>query len=213
MLRTSHIIRLIPEWEMMTSTDSESGNLITYHLDRKDRITHVGGNWDHFAIENNSTPACLSDKVCNRPLVDFITGDETRMWVCAVFMLARARQQVVEKNYRCDSPDERRYMLMRVFPSQDGELEVQHEILRCEKRSHPVNFTPFAGKLPRSHIRCSICGRLLYGGVWVEPETVRPPDGQSLGSHQQFRVNYGICEDCRQSVAQNNESQMRDKTH
>lgn len=197
---------------MRPSTDSDSVNLITYHLDRKDRIIEVGGSWDRFAIENNSAPACLSDKVCNRPLVDFISGDETRMWVYAVFMLARARQHPIERNYRCDSPDERRYMLMRVLPEQNGELEVQHEILRCEKRSHPVNFTPVSGILPSSHLRCSICGRLRNGGAWVEPETFLPPDDLSHGSDKPLRVNYGICEECRQSVARSNESRMSDET-
>ncbi len=197
---------------MRRPVTSEPDNLITYHLDRKDRIIEVGGSWDRFAIENNSSPACHSDKVCNRPLVDFISGDETRMWVCAVFMLARARQQPIERNYRCDSPDERRYMLMRVLPEQNGELEVQHEILRCEKRSHPVSFTPVAEKLSHSHIRCSICGRLLNGGAWVEPETFLPPDGLSLGSIPPLRVNYGICEECRQAVSRSNKSRMSDKT-
>jgi hypothetical protein len=162
---------------------------VVYTLDNQDRIISVCGAWDKFADENSGINLS-SKEVCGRLIWDFVTGDTTRMWLEAVFMFARARGTSIERPYRCDSPDLKRFMRMSITFKQGGVLLIEHEILATEQRKVPVYIHFGASNLKTTKERCSICGRVNTGG-WKEPHAEH---AEASGG---INVVYTVCEDCR----------------
>ena len=165
-----------------------TNSTIVYVLDHQDRIISVSGAWDKFADENNGTNLSSKD-VCGRPLWDFVTGDATRMWLEAIFQYARLLGTSVVRPYRCDSPDLKRFMRMRIDFEQGGILTVEHEIMATEPRSAPVLIQYGANTLRKTRQRCSICGRVNSGG-WQEPLEEHADESDGI------IVIYTVCEDC-----------------
>ena len=164
-----------------------------YVLDNQDRIISFSGAWDEFAKENGGTNLSSID-VYGRSIWDFVTGDATRMWLDAVFQYARLRGLKVERPYRCDSPDLKRFMRMRVVPEQASILRIEHEILSTEQRIASVIIKCGSITMKNTRQRCSICGRLKNIGGWQEPheDHVNGPGG--------IIVIYTVCEDCQRSM-------------
>jgi hypothetical protein len=159
-----------------------------YTLDKQDRISALNGGWDEFANKNGGKNLSSQD-ICGRKIWDFVTGDATRMWLEALFQLTRLRGTSIERPYRCDSPNLKRFMRMRI-DEQGGNLRVEHEILSTEQRVAPVHIRYGAHVKKRNRHLCSICGR-LNDGYWQEPcpEHAEVPEG--------ILVIYTVCEDCR----------------
>lgn len=165
-----------------------------YILDKEDRILSVSGPWDQFAYQNDGVNARASD-VCGRSIWDFIVGDEARMWLNAIFQIARVRNANVERPYRCDSPEVKRFMRMRIVPCEGGALRIEHEVLGMEERSIPVYIRYGPSKdMENIRIRCSFCGHMKHGEAWEEPRA------EHAGPSREIIVAYSVCEDCRRSM-------------
>lgn len=177
--------------EPAVSTNLEGATTI-YRLDADDCIVSVQGPWDEFAVENGGVAVCACD-VSNRCIWDFVTGDATRMWLDAVFRIARVRNETLERPYRCDSPEIKRFMRMSIVPSEGGAVEVRHHLLAIEKRSVPVAFqcVPEASGNALM-LRCSLCGRVRErgGDSWKEPSA---RTGEACG---RIVVAYSVCGEC-----------------
>lgn len=161
----------------------------TYVLDDRNRICSVSGVWDEFADENGGRKLSSND-VCGRTIWDFVAGDATRMWLDAIFQLTRLRGTCLERSYRCDSPDVKRFMRMRVLADQGRFLRIEHEILATEPRAAPVPIHYGANALDGIHRRCSICGR-VHIGRWQEPLA------EHVDASNRIMVIYTVCEDCK----------------
>jgi len=142
---------------------------VTLKLDAQLTILEVGGDWTHFAEQNGGGHSCAPPRVVGRPLRDFISGDATRMWVETALTYARLQGAPVERPYRCDSPTEKRHMLMRIVPFGQA-LEVEHELLRVEPMRQPTHLLFEAVGAGRPKRRCSRCNRIEERGVWFEPD-------------------------------------------
>ena len=161
-----------------------------YHLDKNDRIVAVGGPWDEFANENGGLYVRVQD-VLGRLIWEFVTDDITRMWLDTLLQLARIRQKTVERFYRCDSPELKRFMCMRIIPEENSLLRIEHEVLSVEQRAVPVHIR-FAASVPGQNLRlrCSVCGRVKMDEVWQEPVVEQ---GDGAGG---ILVAYSVCETC-----------------
>ena len=165
-------------------------NLVTaYVLDNRDRIIWVIGDWDIFASENEGTEL-FSKNVCWRSIWDFVTDDVSRMWLESLFQLARLRGTSIERSYRCDSPDLKRFMRMSIVTEQCEFLRIEHEVLSTEQRSAPLHINYSTINMKNTKQRCSICGRLNIGG-WQEPHA------NHAGASTGITVIYTVCEDCQ----------------
>jgi hypothetical protein len=164
-----------------------------YVLDRQNRVVSLSGGWDEFAYENGGVNLTPQD-VCGRKIWEFVTGDVTRMWLEALFQHARVCSTRVERPYRCDSPDLKRFMRMCIDIEQEGKLRVEHKLISTEQRSVPLHIRYGANTNKKTRQLCSMCGRLNNNG-WQEPraEHADLPDG--------ILVIYTVCEDCQLLVA------------
>ncbi len=158
-------------------------------LDSRNCIVSVSGAWDDFAADNGGVEL-YSVHVKGRSIWEFVTGDATRMWLDAVFQLARLKNVMIERNYRCDSPDLKRFMVMRIFSEQDELIRVEHELLSTELRTLPIYMNYGTDRTKKLHKRCSMCGR-LHVNDWIEPKQ------DVADSSSEILVYYTICEDCK----------------
>ena len=167
---------------------------VAYWLDRDNRIVRVSGPWDQFALANDGASATASH-VVGRPIRDFVTGDETRMWLDAVLDLARAGGPPVVRSYRCDSPDTKRYMQMRIEAGVAGTLCLRHKMTRAE---HTIPIRVRFGSLvvPQAVARCSICNRFRCDEAWVELDDPRAK--RLAGTTGEVVVFYTVCDTCRE---------------
>ena len=166
----------------------------TYRLDKNNRILSVGGPWDEFAQANGGIAACAS-RIQGRLIWEFVSGDITRMWIEVLLQLVIVRQETMERTYRCDSPDLKRFMRMRITPDGSGILRVEHALLSVEKRINPVYVRPLAlASGRRARFRCGICGRIENEGAWVEP------DAKHGGASGIVTVLYTVCQGCMRAM-------------
>jgi hypothetical protein len=167
-----------------------------YRIDAHDAIIWVSDNWQMFVVANEGAENTYADQVLGRSLWDFITGMETRHLYQIVIQEARKRQKTVRLLFRCDAPDERRFLRLTINPQADGHLEFQSQILRTERRDS-------VDLLRRETLRgdtivtlCSMCKKVkIAPDDWQEIErainllhlfeTATPP-----------QLSHGLCPAC-----------------
>lgn len=172
-----------------------------YRLDKSDTIIEAGGTWNDMASQNGATELTAGNVLGTR-LYDHVSGEATRMFVWTLFDAVRILRRPATRDYRCDSPDCRRYMKMVIKPQDGGQLQLDHTVVRVEPFAKPLLFTAAErGEIPsqaRVLIRCSSCNNLRTGGYWHEPDTIdTAPFQNGDGS---ISVVYGVCDRC-QSIA------------
>jgi len=165
---------------------------VDFYLNDLDEIISVGQEWDDFALKNGA-PELAGGGVIGRPLLDFVSGNVTRHFVETLLLTARAGSQPVELDYRCDSPDERRYMHMRVSLADNNTVCFSNTLLRTELRSKKIFINKAAQRSRNTPVRCSMCNLLLSKSQWIEPEHIfESGPGETHG----IFVIYGICSRC-----------------
>jgi hypothetical protein len=162
-----------------------------YRVNRENQIIQIGGAWDQFA-ELNDAHNLSGRKVIGLPLMRFISGDATRMFIEVMLRSARLRGQSFSKHYRCDSAEMRRLMCMTLFPEENHEVELMHEIL--EETPLPTPVQCYEAPMAMRH-RCSICNRLATDdGQWIDPAL--PGLHRYINLNQRVAVQHTVCDDC-----------------
>lgn len=176
-------------------TISAEGWSVEYVLDSENVIVAVGGDWDGFARANDA-PDLIGAAVIGRPLLDFISGKVTRGYVLRLLDRVSEHAQSIELDYRCDSPETRRFLRMHIMPLAAGGVRLRHRLLRQEVRTLPVHFHRAAERVHNSHVRCSMCNHIRVDGRWGEAEALLPLHELRKG----VAVIYGLCQTCLQKI-------------
>jgi hypothetical protein len=143
-----------------------------YEIDQDDRIVALNADWDIQAAQGDGGPRCTAAAIIGRPLMDFMAGDATRMFMRSALQAVRLLGQARTLPYRCDSPSERRRfeMVLGLLPC--GGVRIEHVLVEQTPRF------PGMQRLVRSgHIApgwcCSQClsVKLLGASEWQPPET------------------------------------------
>ena len=163
-----------------------------YWLDQKFRIIHTCSNWDMFAIKNEGFGA-VSTIVTGTPLLDFIIGNHTRLWMKNLLEKSFDSFVPIVKPYRCDAPEEKRYMEMTLQNTGEKILEITHKIVETRKIDPHVG-CQYSLDTHKRRLRCSICNRILLNEHWMDVELAYA-DG--LVAKPPVPVSYGICEECQ----------------
>ncbi|HMP75450.1 MAG TPA: hypothetical protein PKE12_04040 [Kiritimatiellia bacterium] len=106
-----------------------------YRVDAGDRIIAVSGDWAGFARANEGRAVC-ADAVLETSLWRHITGLENRLVYRQIMDYVRDRGRSVRFLFRCDSPETRRLVGMRVAPALDGGCCFETAILLEHRRPH-----------------------------------------------------------------------------
>jgi len=167
---------------------------IVYELDVDNNIVAVNSVWQSFALENHA-PELSFDQVIGKPLMQYISGNTTKQFWQTLLDKARAADSALHLDYRCDSPDIRRFMHMKVYRGERDKLHVESALLRTESRPVSVHFKRAQQRGSDTKVRCSFCNHILHKSHWVEAESLVAGSGVVS-----LEVTYGICPKCQISL-------------
>lgn len=172
-------------------------NTTSYWLDNQDRIIDVSNSWDVFAKENNGETV-ISDNIIGKYLKSFIKSDETRMFTELLLNKARLLNTTVERQYRCDSPDVKRYMKMLIIPEGHNVLRVNHYVLKIEPHSIKLSFMYAKDPKDKFMKRCSICNKVHFERKWHEGDSCLV--SKFIRENKCVYVIYTVCEICKSDI-------------
>lgn len=156
-------------------------------------VIDVNQAWDYFALQNNC-PESTRIGVLEKSILDAVSGKVTKQYWRDLLARAWLSTQPLKIDYRCDSPDTKRWMQMELCRLEDGNMRISHIQLASEKRTPAIHFKLASQRSSSTHIRCSICNRLKENDHWHEAETLIKT-GNNAGSVY-LPVIYGVCTDC-----------------
>ncbi|MDW8326993.1 MAG: hypothetical protein RMK99_10535 [Anaerolineales bacterium] len=91
---------------------------LAYWIDDHDQIVCISNNWPSFALTNGA-PDLMPEAVLQRPIWEFMAGDETREFFEILLERVRNHGLSARLPFRCDSPEAVRFMEMRLSPTYD----------------------------------------------------------------------------------------------
>ena len=142
-----------------------------YCIDDSDIILSVSGNWESFARANGWDSGRSPENVVGHLLWDFIQGLETQCLYAEIFRKVRSGKPCGPIPFRCDSPNERRFLELFISPLPDGRIEITSTIIKTEPRD-PVRLID--KDIPRSNdlVRiCSMCKKIAIAEHnWIDTE-------------------------------------------
>ena len=159
------------------------------------RITFVNAAWLAFAAENGWKTS--ASEVLSSPLMEHISDPETRHIYHLLIERIREDGRRVCFSYRCDSPDCRRFMEMRIHHVRAlDQVEFCSRVLRTERRDPVALLNPdLAERSNKILTVCSWCKAVEADDAWVEVEQAVERLGL-LAAQALPRISHGICPAC-----------------
>jgi hypothetical protein len=167
---------------------------LSYAIDDQDHLIKLDEGFYRFAEENGWDEAGSS---LGRSLWDFIAGHDVRKLQRLLLRRVRNGVRDVELPFRCDGPDFRREMDIRIAADRSGRVVMFSARLRSEEpREEPQPILdPRAPRGDDFLTMCAWCDRFLVDGRWVEVE-------EAAKRLELFRrtelpeLDHGICPEC-----------------
>ena len=142
-----------------------------YIIDNEDRIVSVSGNWLSFALANQAGEICHPDRIINKSIWNFIDGNETRHLYELCIAKVRSHQQTMILPFRCDAPDRRRYLELKMTPLEREQIEFASRIIREEPRENVKLLQHDVSRSDAFIKMCSMCKKVkISKNVWLEVE-------------------------------------------
>jgi hypothetical protein len=179
-----------------------SSDPVIYHLDAQAHIVYVNDSWARFARQAGAE-ALSESKVIGRSLWSFIKDPAVRhIYKILYDRILSGSRPSIRLNFRCDTPDIRRFMEMELKPlaAGGGRIEVSCRTLREEARSS-VEVTNTQASSAQLLTMCSICKGVhdSEGSSWQEIEDVLRQHGPMDGDAP-ILVSHTVCESCQRTL-------------
>jgi hypothetical protein len=171
---------------------------LSYAIDEHDHLIRVDEGYYRFAEENGWNEAGSS---LGRSLWNYVSGGEMKK--LQRLLVRRIRDGVgdVELPFRCDGPEVRREMNIRIVARPGGRVVLFSARLRSEQeRDLPQRLLDPA--TPRSDevlTMCGWCDRFEVEGEWVEVEEAAKRLGL-FNRSQLPALSHSICPDCNEML-------------
>jgi hypothetical protein len=172
--------------------------VLTYAIDHDDRLVKADQGYYRFAEENGWDEVGAS---LGRSLWDFVAGDDLKKLQRMLLRRLRSEVRSVELPFRCDSPEARREMMIRIVAHASGRAVLFAAFIESEK-ARQVPQPMLDPKSPRgadSLTMCGWCDRFLVDGEWVEIEV----GAEQLGLFQRSElptISHDICPECSEML-------------
>lgn len=176
-----------------------------YRLDQRDVITRVNTAWRTFASANGAPT--LASSAVGTSLWAHVSGTKTRQLYEAVHATVRATGRSLTLPYRCDAPDERRWMTLTVHPLGGGQLQVVSALVRREQRTPVLLLDATVPRGDWPMLVCGWCNRVrtvshaafdrTKPAPWQNVESVR---AGMMGATALPRLMHDACPDCADEV-------------
>jgi hypothetical protein len=179
--------------------DPHPSDRVVYEVDGNDTLCAVNPAWTEFATANGAT-GLLPKHVLGTCLWSHVVGEETSTLYRSLLDVVRRTQRTVSFQYRCDSPDLRRFMRMTVSPVRHAGVVFESVLIRSEQRDRAVHMRYAGIAVHPMVLRCSMCNRLQFRGEWMDiAEAFKR--GEVLNTEIPIRVAYTVCEPCGESIS------------
>lgn len=165
---------------------------VVYRVDGKGRLTFVNDGWNVFA-EQNGTPELIGSAVLGHPVSDYIAGLETKLIYDRISRRAEAGVHM-QLPYRCDSPSQRRHMLLSIAAHGPDEIEFRSHVVGVQSRDSVAVLEPGLRQSSGLLSICSWCNRGQLGDRWLEIEAV--VSELQLFDAEVPRLTHGMCPEC-----------------
>ena len=169
---------------------------VMYRLGPDNRIISLNEAWTVFAEQNSGFQLDVAH-VIGQSIMSYISGDETKHLYETVFNKVRQIGKPIVIPFRCDAPEERRFMKLCISPSPDDFQSLNCVCTRIKSEQRPPNRLLHLAT-PRSDdllIMCSWCKRVKADGTWVEIEAAIERMGLFY-TKTLPRISHGCCETC-----------------
>ncbi len=171
---------------------------LSYAIDDQDRLIKFDDGYYRFAEQNGWSGA---DSSLGRSLWDFVAGDDVRKLQRLLLRRVRDELREIQLPFRCDGPDFRREMDIRIVADRSGRVVMFSAQLNTEEeREEPQPL--FDVEVPRGQDllpMCAWCDRFLVDDEWVEVE-------EAARRLELFRrsempaLDHGICPSCSETL-------------
>jgi hypothetical protein len=166
-------------------------------IDDQDLLVQVDRGFYRFAEENGWH---YSDSSLGRSLWDFVHGEELKKLQRMLVRRVRGEAGEVELPFRCDSPEVRREMDIRITSSAAGRLvQFKARVRGEEAREFQPLLDPDAERGDDLVEMCGWCDRFRVDGEWVEVEEA----ARRLKLFQRSEppaISHGVCPGCSEML-------------
>lgn len=164
---------------------------LIYRIDPSHRITYVNDEWDR-VVERK----LLSGSVIGRVIWDYISDTSTES-IYRDLIQSLTVGDPVEFPLRCDSPDRRTLLQMKVELLRGGEVQFTSVPVSSEphQAEHKLKIPP--GEVV--HV-CSWCKRIRWNDSWADLVPVL--NDSCLFSFEKLpQLSHGICDSCHSAMS------------
>jgi hypothetical protein len=166
---------------------------LRYVIDEQDRLVRVNDAYYRFAGENGWAGAGAS---LGRSLWDFVSGEQLTTLLRILVRRVRLTKTAVELPFRCDGPDVRRELNIRIASTSSGRAVLFETRVRSEEpREFQALLDPSADRSEELIEMCGWCDRFLVDGDWVEVEDAAARL-QLFKRSEPPAISHGICPEC-----------------
>jgi hypothetical protein len=184
----------------MKNEDRMSEDVFTYRVDNTDTIVSVSDNFYTFAERNDWQGGWRPDDVVGHSLWDFIQDRETQHLYQELFRRVRKGRRCRAIPFRCDSPDERRFLELLLEALPDQQIAITSKIIRTEHRNRIRLLEAGTSRSTDYLTICSMCKKIKMSPQhWAEIE-------EGLVKLRLFEADdmplltHGVCPECYQTA-------------
>jgi hypothetical protein len=173
---------------------------IIYHIDSENNIYQINQAWDEFAMSNDAA-YLIRDKIVGNNIFSFISSEAMREIWSHIFKRCRRGADLIF-DYRCDSPDVKRFMKMELKSLPDNHIKFISTIINEEK----IDLKVIDTSLKRNENKismCSWCKKIrLSEHTWLEID--KAIDHLNLFFVDNMpQITHGICKTCKKELMAN----------
>jgi hypothetical protein len=182
----------------MKCEDRMNEDVFTYIVDKTDTIVSVSDNFCAFAEKNDWNGRWRPEDVIGHSLWGFIQGRETRHLYQELFRRVREGKRCRAIPFRCDSPEERRFLELILEALPDHQIAITSKIVRTEHRNR-IRLLDAGTSRSTDHLTiCSMCKKIKVSPQhWAEIE-----EGlvqlRLFDAHDMPLLTHGFCPECYQ---------------
>ena len=169
--------------------------LCRYQTDADGHLVHVDQGWCDFALANDAAEYAVPDALYGRALLSFISEPTTQHVYSVLMNRVQNQHAVVVVPFRCDAPQLRRWLELKMTPHEGGVAFATRE-LRTEQREAPFPFGRAGSRADLLLRMCSWCKDVeAQPGRWERIE-------DAVSHFALFRepevpgITHGICPSC-----------------
>lgn len=170
---------------------------VIYRLDKGNRLISLNDAWTDFA-EANDGSGIVPPQVIGRSIMDYISDMETKHLYKAILDKVRRSGRSVIVSFRCDAPEERRFMELEISPTaEDAQaLDCVCRRVKSEVRAPVRLLMDSTLRTDDLLIMCSWCKQIKVHESWFEVEEAVDRLGLFY-SKRLPRISHGCCPVCR----------------